>query len=307
MTSTTAQRRRPATRRTWTQSRRRSLLGMAYAAPAALFVVLLFIVPLITVGRMSLSDWTLLGGDRGINAPDNFVTVINEPLLWQSIVFTLTYTVIVGVIVLGLALGIAMLVQESTRWTALLRTAVLVPSALGLASSSLLFWGLYSPNIGPLSPALRALGLIEEPISFLGTPQAALWSTVFLIVWRFTGFYMLILLVGLQAIPGDVYEAARLDGAGRWQTFTRITVPLLRPSIALALVLSVTGSLLAFDQFFILTKGGPDNSTITLVQLVYRAAFQHFDLGAAAALSLLLLVGLLVINVAQIRMLRDRD
>jgi len=202
---------------------------------------------------------------------------------------------------------VALLVQESTRWNSMLRTAVLVPSALGLASASLLFWGLYSPNIGPISPILQWLGVIHEPISFLGTPQAALWSTVFLIVWRFTGFYMLILMVGLQAIPVEVYEAARLDGASRWTTFWNVTLPLLRPSIALAVVLSVTGSLLAFDQFFILTKGGPDNSTVTIVQLIYRAAFQHFNLGVAAALSLLVLLALLVINVAQFRALRPKD
>ncbi len=256
---------------------------------------------------MSLSDWSLLAGDDGWNAPDNFADLFAEPLLWPSVLFTLKYTVIVGVIVLVLAMLLALLVQESTRWNSVLRAAVLVPSALGLASASLLFWGLYSPNIGPLNPILLSLGVIQEPISFLGTPEAALWSTVFLIVWRFTGFYMLILMVGLQGIPGDVYEAARLDGANRWQTFWGVTIPLLRPSIALAVVLSVTGSLLAFDQFFILTKGGPDNSTVTIVQLIYRAAFQHFNLGVAAALSVLVLLALLIINVIQFRLLRPKD
>src|SRR5690606_32446942 len=116
---------------------------------------------------------------------------------------------------------------------------------------------------GPVDPILRSLGLIDEPIRWLGTPNMALFSTVLLIVWKFAGFFMLILLVGLQAIPTDVYEAARVDGANRVQTFFRVTLPLLRPSIALCLIISVTGSLLAFDQFFILTNGGPDNSTTT--------------------------------------------
>ena len=102
-------------------------------------------------------------------------------------------------------------------------------------------------------------------MTFLGTPNAALWSTLFLIVWRYAGFYMLLMLVGPAGIPTDLFEAARVDGASAWQTFRRITIPLLRPSLALATVLCVTGSLLAFDQFYILTKGGPDNSTITIV------------------------------------------
>ncbi len=100
---------------------------------------------------------------------------------------------------------------------------------------------------------------------------------------------MMILLVGLQAIPRDVYESAAIDGASRWQTFRCITLPLLRPSLALSLILCITGSLLAFDQFYILTKGGPDNSTVTLVQLIYREAFKRQNLGTAAALSIMVL------------------
>ncbi|WP_035699205.1 carbohydrate ABC transporter permease, partial [Glycomyces tenuis] len=142
------------------------------------------------------------------------------------------------------------------------------------------------------------------PISWLGTPNMALLSTVVLIVWKFAGFFMIIFLVGLQAIPPDVYEAARLDGASRWQSFLHITLPLLRPALGLVLILSITGSLLAFDQFFILTKGGPDNSTVTVVQLIYREAFQRFDLGAAAAVSVVVLLALLVLNIAQFRALR---
>jgi multiple sugar transport system permease protein len=115
---------------------------------------------------------------------------------------------------------------------------------------------------------------------------------------------MLILLVGLQAIPDEVLEAAAIDGAGRWQTFRRVTLPLLKPALALSLILAVTGSLLAFDQFFILTKGGPDNSTVTVVQLIYREAFLRLDLGTAAALSIMVLIALLVLNTFQFRALR---
>jgi multiple sugar transport system permease protein len=132
----------------------------------------------------------------------------------------------------------------------------------------------------------------------------ALFSTILLVLWRFAGFNMLILLTGLQSIPVDVYEAARTDGATRWQVFTKITLPLLRPTIALMLILSITGSLLAFDQFFIFTNGGPDNSTVSMVMVVYRNAFFRFDLGGAAALSVVLLVALVALNTLQLRILR---
>jgi multiple sugar transport system permease protein len=204
----------------------------------------------------------------------------------------------------GLGLGLALIVQERGRWVGFLRTTFLLPLSVGLAAASLLFWGFFSSQVGPLNPLLMQLGLIREPILFFNTPTMALMSTVFVIVWKFVGLYMIILLVGLQSIPMELYEAASIDGASRWQTFRRITLPLLRPSLALSLILCVTGSLLAFDQFFILTKGGPDNTTITIVQLIYREAFVRQNLGTAAALSMVLLVALLVLNVIWFRVLR---
>lgn len=288
--------------------RRETLHGWAFASPSVVFVVGLFLVPILLVVQMSGSEWPLFTGRQGTNFPQNYSDVVDNRFFWPSILFTLKYTVITTVILIALGLGFALLVQEYSRWRGFLRTVFLVPSALGLASASLLFYALYSPQSGPISPILERLGLIDEPISFLGTPTAALMSTVFLIIWRFAGFYMLLLLVGLQGIPGDIYEAAEIDGTSRWQAFRYITLPLLRPTLALCTIMCVTGSLLAFDQFYILTKGGPDNSTITVVQLIYLLAFQGAnDLGLAGALSILVLIALLIINVAMFKRLRSPE
>jgi multiple sugar transport system permease protein len=284
--------------------RTRAAKGALYSSPAAAFVLAFFVVPLLLVGQMSASDWPLLEGNQGVNVPDNYTGIADDRLFWPAVRFTLTYTVIVVVALLVLAMIMALLVQERRRGVGLLRTAYFLPVALGLASASLLFWGFYSPSIGPVDPFLERIGVIDETIRWIGTPSMALFSTVMLIVWKFAGFFMLILLVGLQAIPTDVYEAARVDGANRAQTFFYVTLPLMRPSIALVLIISVTGSLLAFDQFFILTNGGPDNSTTTVVMLIYREAFRQFNLGTAAALSVIVLLVLLVINIAQFRLLR---
>jgi multiple sugar transport system permease protein len=275
--------------------------GWLYVAPTALSVIALFVIPLLLVLKMSASRWPLLAGDRGINFPDNYEKVVNNRFFADSVIFTVKYTVLATVLLLTLGLGLALLVQESSRWRNLLRASMLVPSALGLASASLLFYVLYSPLAGPLASVMQRQGW-----SFLGTPNAALWSTLFLIVWRYAGFYMLLMLVGLQGIPADVYEAARIDGATRWQVFRRVTLPLLRPTLALTTVLCVTGSLLGFEQFYILTKGGPDNSTISVVQLIYTIAFQgQNDLGVAGALSVIVLVALVIINVLQLRAFRS--
>jgi multiple sugar transport system permease protein len=307
--STSAPASSPSVPKKWWKSRKRSrqLLGMLYAAPTALFVAVFFIVPLVLVARMSASQWPLLSGDHGINFPTNYTAIEANSLLWPAIWFTIEYTVIVTVLLIGMGLGLALLIQAGGRWKGLLRTAFLLPSAMGLASASLLFWGLYSTDIGPLNPLLEQLRITQNPIEFLGDPLSALLSTTFLIVWRFAGFYMLILLVGLQAIPHDLYEAAAIDGANRWHALRYVTLPLLRRSLALSLILCITGSLLAFDQFYILTKGGPDNSTITVVQLIYREAFQRLNLGTAAAISIAVLAVLLVLNAVQFRALRGAE
>ncbi|NUR70716.1 MAG: sugar ABC transporter permease [Hamadaea sp.] len=298
-----APRRAPTNRRT----RTRSLIGAAYAAPTAVMVGLFFVTPLLLVVWMSLHKWPLLGQPT-FNLPDNYAGIGDNQLVGSAVWFTLKYTVIMTVLLFSLALGLALLVQNRRRGVGFLRTAFFLPMAVGFASASLLFLGLLSDEVGPVSDALRAVGLVDGYVSWTsGSANSALGSTVVLVLWRFAGFNMLIMLTGLQAIPLEVYEAARIDGASRWQTFRRITLPLLRPTIALVLTLMITGSILAFDQFWILTRGGPDNSTTSLVMVIYREAFIRLDLGSAAALSVALLAVLVIVNVVQLGVLRRRS
>ena len=286
---------------------RRRLIGAAYAAPAAVVVTVFFLVPLVLVLWMSLNDWPLIG-EPTLNAPANYAGIARNSLFADAVVFTLEYTVIVTVVLFGAAFGLALLVQRPRRGVGLFRTAFFLPGAVGFATASLLFYGLLSRDLGPLNAMLQALGIIDHPVSWiLGSPNLALGSSIGLVVWRFAGFNMLILLNGLQAIPDDLYEAARVDGAGRWHQFTGITLPLMRPTIALVLIVMITGSLLAFDQFYILTNGGPDNSTTSIVMVIVREAFTRFDLGSAAAVSVVVLAALIALNVLQLRILQRGD
>jgi multiple sugar transport system permease protein len=293
--------------RRWSWHGRRAAVGFLYTLPTVAFIATLFVTPLLLVARMSISNWPLLAAPGGINFPKNYLSIWNNRLFWPAVTFTVEYTVLATILLIGLGLGLAILVQTASRWIGAMRTVFLLPVSLGLAAASLLAFGFFSREIGPIGPMLQALGMAPGGIAFLSTPLSALLSTTFLIVWKFAGFYMLILLVGLQGIPEDVYEAVQIDGASRWQIFRYITLPLLRPSLGLALILCVTGSLLAFDQFFILTKGGPENSTVTIVQVIYREAFQRQNLGTAAALSVGLLVVLVLINLVQLRLLRGTE
>ncbi|GAA1844261.1 carbohydrate ABC transporter permease [Asanoa iriomotensis] len=294
--------RRPRRRQT-----RRAWLGIAYASPTAVMVALFFLVPLVLVGWMSLHKWPLLAPPT-FNAPDNFADIGDNELVRSATWFTVKYTVVITVLLFAVSLGLALLVQHRRPGVGFFRTAFFLPMAVGFASASLLFLGLLSDEIGPISDLLRAVGLVDGYVSWTsGSANSALGSAVVLVLWRFAGFNMLILLTGLQAIPPEIYEAARVDGASRWQTFRRITLPLLRPTIALVLTLMVTGSLLAFDQFWILTRGGPDNSTTSLVMVIYREAFIRLDLGSAAGISVVLLGVLIVFNVIQLGVLRRRS
>ncbi len=285
------------------RKRKKQWVGALYAAPTAFVVGMFFVVPLGLVVWMSLHHWPLLGAPT-INAPENYAGLGDDELLRTAVWFTLKYTVIVTVLLFVLSFGLALMVQHRGRGVGLLRTAFFLPAAVGFASASLLFLGLLSDEIGPVNDLVAG----DRYISWTsGSAETALGSAVVLVLWRFAGFNMLILLTGLQAIPLDVYEAARLDGASRWQIFRRITVPLMRPTIALVLTLMITGSLLAFDQFWILTRGGPDNSTTSLVMVIYREAFIELDLGSAAAISVALLGVLVVFNAIQLGVLRRRS
>ncbi|PZG13694.1 carbohydrate ABC transporter permease [Nonomuraea aridisoli] len=281
----------------------RKVQGWLYAAPTAVIVGALFLAPLVLVVWMSLNRWPLLG-PAVLNAPENYLDIAGNTLFVDAVFFTLKYTAITTVLLSLVALGLALLVQERRPGVGFFRTAFFLPGAVGFAAAGLLFYGMLNNDFGPIDPMLQALGITDEPVRWIGTPNMALFSTITLVLWRFAGFNMLILLTGLQAIPAEVYEAARSDGANRWQILTRITLPLLRPTLALMLILSVTGSLLAFDQFFVFTNGGPDNSTVSMVMVIYREAFFRFDLGGAAALSVVLLVVLVAINTLMLRRLR---
>lgn len=298
---------RPPRRFRRSAARSRAVLGALYATPTAVMVGLFFLVPLLLVGWMSLHRWPLLGAPT-MNAPDNYRRIADNELVASAVWFTVQYTVLMTVGLFVVAFGLALLVQQRRRGVGFFRTAFLLPMAVGFASASLLFLGLLSDEIGPISDLLRKLGVLDGYVSWTsGSSESALGSAMVLVLWRFAGFNMLILLTGLQAIPLEVYEAARIDGASRWQTFRRVTIPLMRPAIALVLTMMITGSLLAFDQFWILTRGGPDNSTTSLVMVIYREAFIRLDLGSAAAISVALLAVLVVFNVIQLGVLRRRS
>lgn len=278
--------------------------GLLFILPCMVFVTVFFLLPLIMTLWMSLHDWPLLGKSSFIGL-ENYVSLVSDTTFWNSLWFTTKYTLVVTPVIFLLAFGLALLVQSRRRLVGWFRTAFFLPVVIGLGAASLLWVWLFNDQVGVFSAVLMLLGLVKAPVQWLAEPNSALISIVAMVVWKVTGFTMLLLLVGMQAIPEEFYEAARIDGANWGASLRFITLPLMRRTFALALTISVIGSYLAFDQFFIMTRGGPQNSTITVVYWIYRAAFTYFKLGYAAALSVVLLVILVVINMVQLYLLRD--
>jgi len=285
---------------------RHQLAGWAFIGPTAVTILVLFVLPLAIVIFMSLTDWPLLGSPTVIGL-DNYAEIFTDPGYLGAILFTLGYTVLATVAIFVLALLLAAFLNSTRRGAKLYRIAIFAPYVVGLSTASLMWVVNYNDQVGIFAHALRWLGIVDGPVGFFDTPLSATLAVTFMIVWKFVGFQVIILLVALQSIPASVNEAALMDGANGWQRFRFVTLPFLRPTLALLLVLSVTGSLLAFDQFVVMTQGGPDNSTVTMVMSIYNTAFTSFDLGKAAALSIIMLVALVVINGVQLRIVKGSD
>jgi multiple sugar transport system permease protein len=297
---------RVSPRRSRDPAARRPLTGLLFVAPTAVIVATLFLVPLAILVYMSFTDWPLLASPTP-NGVDNYRKLADDDLFVGAITFTLVYTAITTVVLFAVAFALVAISGSRRRGARFYRTAYFLPYVVGTAAASTMWWVDAHDSLGVFNQVLRAVGLIHEPFGFLATPGKALFTVITLVVWKFVGFQVIVLLVGLQSIPDELYEAARVDGASTWQRLRFITVPGLKPTLALLTVLSITGSLLAFDQFYVLTHGGPDNSTVTVVLALYNKAFQSFRLGSAAAEAVVLLVALVVINVIQLRLLRNRE
>lgn len=285
------------------RSRKSGWRGLLYIAPAMVLVILFFVIPVIFTAWMSLHNWPLMGGTRWIGFK-NYVRMFHDTRFLSALQFTAYYTVIVTIAIFAVAFPLAIFVEKQRRFVSTYRTIIFLPVVVGLATASLLWVWLANVDSGFIGPALRALGLVEKSPNLLANFDSAFLTIVIMVVWKIAGFTMIILLTGLQAIPAELTEAARIDGAGRWQRFRHLTLPSMRKTIALALIISVTGSILAFDQFYIMTSGGPQNRMISVVYYIFNQSFVSFNLGYGAALSIALLAILVAISIIQLWLLR---
>lgn len=280
--------------------------GFLLTLPALAFVTVFVLVPLLFAVYMSFTNWPLIGSYRFIGF-DNYAAIANDPVFWKSVGYTVLYTAIVTVPILVLGYVLAVVVRSNRRGSTLFRTIFFLPYVIGLTTLSFLMVLEAQPGSGAVNIVLKSLGITDGTSAWLADGPLATGLICVMIVWAVSGLTMVLLMGGMQGISRDVYESAEIDGATWWQRERSITIPLLRPTIAMSLVISVIGSLLAFTQFYVLTRGGPGTDTQTVVMYVYQRGFVQLQLGAASALSIVLVVVIGLVTAVQFRLLREKD
>jgi len=285
------------------QPSRRRYVGLIYVAPALLFVAVFVVYPLLRLLQMSMTSASLLGGGAFVGG-NNYLKAWRDETFWHALLFTLKYTAYITPILMVGGFLLALLTAESGRIARFTRSVVFLPVVIGLGSSSILWVGLLDEQVGMVGHLLHDLGLVAQPPVWFVDADRGLWAVILTVVWKVIGFGMLLFVAGIQSVGIDIREAAMLDGAGYWQRVRYITLPLMVRTLLLTTLISVIGSLLAFDQFYIMTAGGPRSETFTSVYWIYQNSFIYFKLGYGAALSITLLAIVLVLSTLHLLLAR---
>ncbi|MFE7892944.1 carbohydrate ABC transporter permease [Streptomyces sp. NPDC057412] len=292
--------RRTARRAAAREERGDGRLAAVFIAPALLGFVVFLLWPTLRGVYLSFTRFNLLTPAEWVGL-DNYVRMVHDPIFWDSMGVTVEYVLVnIGVQTVS-ALAIAVLLQRLTQ-SAVLRGIVLTPYLMSNVVAGIVWLWILDTQLGIGNEILAGLGLGRIP--FLADETWAVPTIALINVWRHVGYTALLLFAGLMAIPNDMYEAAKVDGASEWRMFRRITMPLLRPVLAVVLIMTVIGSFQVFDTVAVTTAGGPANATNVLQFYIYGAAFGRFQFGYASAMSVALLVVLSAITVLQYRLTR---
>ncbi|MDA2803011.1 carbohydrate ABC transporter permease [Nocardiopsis suaedae] len=281
------------------RARRADLAGPALVLPFALLFVLFLLWPLAAGLWTSFTDRSLVGTAPSFVGLDNWAEMAADPMVWRSLWTTLLFTLLTTPPLVAVALLMAVLTQRAVRVGWFLRFSFFSPFLLPVAVVSLIWVWIYQPGFGMLNGALTGLGLPE--VNWLGDEGTVLLSIAITTVWWTVGFNYLLYLAALQGIPSQVYEAASLDGAGAWQRFRRITLPLLNRTTAIVVLLQMVASLKLFDQAYLMTNGsgGPDYAARPIIGYIFDSGFTNLRIGYSSAISYLFFAVIIAVSALQ--------
>lgn len=282
---------------------RDTIAAYAFVAPYLIFFITFTLWPTLFAIRLSFSEWELLYNTREFVGLSNFIGLVNDPLFWTSFGNSIYFAVltVVGNVVVSLSAALAL--RGITRGQTVFRIMLYVPTILSISVMGIIMQRVLSTN-GLLNYILSLIGI--RPIRFLGDARLVMPSLSLASVWWGFGFPMLMFLSGLYGIPQSLYEAAQLDGAGGWRIFTRITIPLLRPTLLLVTVTQFISHMQVFGQPYILTQGGPGYASYPLILYLYQTAWRYYHMGYASSMALALAVFMLVVSLLQFRIIGQR-
>lgn len=280
-------------------STREALAALGFLAPGLIAFIVFSLGPALFSLFVGFTSW------NGLNAPvwvgvQNYVELAGDPLFRTSVRNTAAFTALFVVLVGITSTGLAVLLNRQAWGTSVVRFLWFLPIVTDMVSVSLVWTWIYHFRFGVLNQLLGFAGI--PPQSWLGDKNLALISLVILSVWRWTGYYAIIILAGLQSVPTDLYEAARIDGANRWQSFTRITLPLISPAIFFVVMISMMSSFQVFEQMWVMTRGGPEDATISIAMFLYIEGFQFLNMGYASAVAWVLFLIIFALTVANWRL-----
>lgn len=288
-----------------TRTRRRRLLtAYAFMLPSLAVMALFMFYPLIRAAWLSLTNYSFFGTSQFIGL-GNYTKLVHDAQFWNDLGNTAYYAAVTTPVSIVLALGLALLLnRRGLPGRGILRAAIFLPAVVSLAVAAIPFRLMFTPSIGLVTYWLGALGIHAS--DWLNSTTLAMPAVIIVGIWKDVGFYMVIYLAGLQTIPREFYEAARIDGASTWQRFRRITLPLLNNTTMFVTIIALIASFQAFDQIYVMTQGGPAFSTETLVMLIYRQGFQNFSMGYASAIGYVLVLIILLFSLLQMRYFNRR-
>ncbi|MCY7966878.1 sugar ABC transporter permease [Bacillus haynesii] len=285
---------------------RDNVLAYTFLGPALLILSVFLVIPSIMAVYYAFTDYYLLTPDlRKFVGFDNFIKLFKDPIFLKSLSNTLKFVVLVIPLQIGAALGLALLLNKKRKANTFFKVAYFSPVVMSLVVISVLWLYLLNPNEGMINNVLTHVGLPPQP--FLTSPNQAIFTIVFVSVWQGAGFQMLIFLAGLQNIPGDVYEAAQLDGMNKWQRFIYITLPLLKPTSVFIFITTLISAFKLLVQPMVMTQGGPVNSTMTVVYYIYQTGFTDRMVGYASSIALLFGTMIGLVTLAQRKLVKEDE
>ncbi len=278
---------------------RDNAFGLLMVLPALLILVIVLGYPALRLFYLSLHFLQLTSPEKGMPfvGLENYRYGLEDPEFWDSLLRTVVFSTSTLSIELVIGVSIAVAISRATRFFNIFRGLLLIPWMLMWTVVAVIWGWIFDGQYGIVNYLLIRLGWVDQPVQWLGTPGLAMLILIWVSAWREFPISMIFSLAGLQAIPDELYEAARIDGANAWQEFWRISLPLLRPTLLLILLLRTTYALRTFDLVYLMTGGGPAGTTHVFGTFIYERAFMNYDLGLGSALSVLLLGGTLTISV----------